>query len=183
MVGHARAVLIAIACLNIFLGCFGLITQVLALYSFHHPEGNRIVCAGLATPFYEMSGITILLLVCLLIGAFFLIRRTSKGIVICAVTYVAEILYFLAVALITGLSVMRGPDHNQSVASSFVSIVGIGNAGLGFQFMPLYPIAALFVLVAIGFKFRMRSRVAPLGRAIPDTSNQARKIAPIPLGR
>jgi hypothetical protein len=169
MVGNYRAVLIiAIACLNIFLGCSGLITQVTALYSFHNPQGNRIVRADLATPFYAMSGITILFLVCLLIGAFYLIRRTSKGIVICVATYVTEILYFLAVALITGLSVTRALDHHQSVASSFVSIVGIGNAGLGFQFMPLYPIAALFVLVTISFKFRLRSRIVPLGRATPD---------------
>jgi len=92
------------------------------------------------------------------ITGFALLRGSIRSVMLCNILFFLEITYFYSLKML-----LRLPEFQHSPNLMFVW--GIGNAGIGLQVLPFYPIIAIVVLNFLRFKFKDSFQV-------PDTIDQ-----------
>jgi hypothetical protein len=142
LTGRPRKVVLVVAVVGMLLGVWGLMggfwSIVPALRGAFDRVGNHAAPAGFYPAFWVLTSISIVCSVLLLIFCADLFRNGGRSI-----HRLTRLLWFELVYFLTPILAWRS---HLSLGHALAAAWGVGNVGLGGQFLILYPVWALFAL-------------------------------------
>ena len=134
---NPERVLIAVGIASMVFSLLGLFHNSMTLFVDYSPIvkelGQEYNLSNFYVVFYIMSAICITFYVVLFISGIQLIRRRTYWVFVLLLTVIFEIIYFIAVRVLS-----CDPDYGNSIAAA----TGISSGGLMFQAFGLFPIWA-----------------------------------------